>query len=328
LLRPNRRVDLVNWLLSKLHIARFKQGPMRGLPQLVLAYELDLDNQAEAAAKIQGLHRMYKARRRVRIATKLKFEKRFDRESGSMYYVFVPTEWAKHSAEAEWQWKKPRCLDYRGISDDCSPPIDGWRDMYVHVTEEEKDMLADDPKSVKTIDPMELRGTSQEDGPPCTSKFYMNPATGQVSHLDISEAATVIQKLVRHFLSREIGKVTTKLMIKALKIQFDSEEKYLAFPNRLSSIVNWAMVLHTMHHDLDNAKMLYKKAMEISPENPVLLRASSLFTLMTCEPPRASSWQRAMKNLKAAELRDPTREKFLVAEECLFHWAVVCNPKK
>lgn len=88
------------------------------------------------------------------------------------------------------------------------------------------------------------------------------------------------------------------------------------------------MVLHTMHQDLDNAKILYKKAMEISPENPVLLRASSLFTLMTCEPPRTSSWTRAMKNLRAAELRDPTREKFLVAEECLFHWAVVCNPKK
>lgn len=201
---------------------------MRGLPQLVLAYELDLDNQAEAAAKIQGLQRMYKARRRVRISTKLKFEKRYDRESGSMYYVFVPTEWAKHSAEAEWQWKKPRCLAYRGLSDDCPAPVDGWRDMYVHITEEEQDILNDDPKSkaVSIIDLQELRGTSQEDGPPCTSKYYMNPATGQTTHMNISEAATVIQRLVRHFLSREIGKVTTKLMIKALKIQFDSEEKY------------------------------------------------------------------------------------------------------
>jgi tetratricopeptide (TPR) repeat protein len=87
------------------------------------------------------------------------------------------------------------------------------------------------------------------------------------------------------------------------------------------------MVLHTMHHDVDGAKRLYKQASEISEENPVLLRAFALLTLLTCEPPRAVSWPRAMGMLRAAEIRDPTREKFKVSEDALFHWAVICNPK-
>lgn len=34
-----------------------------------------------------------------------------------------------------------------------------------------------------------------------------------------------------------------------------------------------------------------------------------------------------MEHLRAAELRDPTREKFRIAEESMFHWAAVMNPK-
>jgi len=128
-------------------------------------------------------------------------------------------------------------------------------------------------------------------------------------------------------LAREIGRVTIKGMIKAVKIQFESEEKYLAFPNRLSAIVNWAMVLHVVYHDVDEARKLYRQAMEISPENPVLLRAQALFSLLTCEPPRNKTYQRALDNLKAAEIRDPNREKFHTAEESLFHWTVIGNPK-
>lgn len=116
-------------------------------------------------------------------------------------------------------------------------------------------------------------------------------------------------------------------MIKALRIQQEAEEKYGAFPDRLSSIVNWAMVLHVMHHDIDAARKLYKQAMEISPENPVLLRAYALFSLMIVETPRSLTWARAMENLRAAKVRDPERDKFKVAEESLFHWAVICNPK-
>ena len=42
-----RRPELIQWLLHRLNFATFKQGPMRGKAQLVLQYELDLDNQNE-----------------------------------------------------------------------------------------------------------------------------------------------------------------------------------------------------------------------------------------------------------------------------------------
>ena len=45
LMKPGRKHDLIAWLLGKLHVARFKQGPMRGRPQLVLEYQLDEDTQ-------------------------------------------------------------------------------------------------------------------------------------------------------------------------------------------------------------------------------------------------------------------------------------------
>ena len=291
----DKRPQLINWLLHRLHFAVFKQGPLRGKAQLVLQYELDLDNQNEAAAKLQGLQRMFNARSRCRQVTMVSYEKRYNREAGRYYYVFVPKNEDKYRADAFWQWVKPRALEYRGLSFDCADPPDEWREM-------------------KTAE-----------SPPVT--YYMNGGTGQESYMNPEMAANKIQVGCRNYLNREIGSVTTKAMIKALRIQQEAEEKYAAFPDRLSSIVNWAMVLHVMHHDIDEARKLYKQAMEISPENPVLLRAYALFSLMIVETPRSLTWSRAMENLRAARVRDPNRDKFKVAEESLFHWAVICNPK-
>lgn len=100
LLHPKRRQDLMDWLLSKLRIATFKQGELRGKPMLMMQYELDLDAQHEAASRIQGLMRMRRARERVRRLVHQLYEKRFDREAGMFYYVFLPTE--------EAQWTKPK----------------------------------------------------------------------------------------------------------------------------------------------------------------------------------------------------------------------------
>ena len=72
-----KRPELIAWLLHRLHFATFRQGPSRGKAQLVLQYELDMDNQNEAAARLQGLHRMYVARVHIREVTILKYEKRF-----------------------------------------------------------------------------------------------------------------------------------------------------------------------------------------------------------------------------------------------------------
>mmetsp|Transcript_9686 Transcript_9686/g.24827 ORF Transcript_9686/g.24827 Transcript_9686/m.24827 type:complete len:347 (-) Transcript_9686:210-1250(-) len=112
----------------------------------------------------------------------------------------------------------------------------------------------------------------------------------------------------------------------ALRIQREAEDKFKQFPNRLSSLVNWAMVLHTQNFDFDQARALYKQAAEISPENPVLLRAQAIFMLVSCEPPRQVVFKRAVDMLRSADIRDPKREKFKIAEDSLFHWAVVTNP--
>jgi tetratricopeptide (TPR) repeat protein len=328
LLKPNRKGDLIKWLLTKLHVHLFKQGEKRGTSHLVLEYQLDEDAQAEAASRVQGLQRMYAARVRLRQITMRSYEKRFDRDAQRYFYVFAPTERARHSAESPWQWRKPKCFEYKRLSLDCPMPVDEWRDMYTHATEDELRRLSSDRPALRnTVVTLDTTGTSQEDGPPVTSKYYFNCATGQYSKLTVDEAAARLQGMVRDFQLRDIGKITMRQMIKAVKLQNDSEEKYEAFPHRLSSLVNWAMVLHTMHHDVDGAKRLYKEATEISEENPVLLRAYALLILLTCEPPRNISWQRAMGMLRAAEIRDPDREKFKVSEDALFHWAVICNPK-
>ena len=50
------------------------------------------------------------------------------------------------------------------------------------------------------------------------------------------------------------------------------EQKYEEHPDRLSSMVNYALLLATQRFDLIGAKKLYKDAMEISPENPRVIK--------------------------------------------------------
>jgi len=285
LMRPERKNDLVEWLMARLRIAKLKQGHQRGRDLLMLQYELDKDAQNEAAARIQGLWRMRMARERVRQLTHQLYEKRYSRDEACWYYVFLPTE--------TMQWTRPKTLEQRDYVEELDDPEDKWRE---HLDAEDNLM-------------------------------YINPFTGQFSWMSPDAAATVLQKRVREHLAAEIGKPTIQQIVKALKIQQDAEEKFKNYPNRLSSIVNYAMLLHTQRHDLDEARKLYKRAMEISPENPVLLRAYALFVLCSCEAPRSLSWTRSMDMLRAAELRDPDRDKFRVSEESFFHWAVVCAPK-
>ena len=103
------------------------------------------------------------------------------------------------------------------------------------------------------------------------------------------------------------------------------EQKYEEHPDRLSSMVNYALLLATQRFDLIGAKKLYKDAMEISPENPVLLRAYGIFMLATLEAPRERIFRKALDYFKNAELRDPGRERFEIAEESMYHWNCVAQ---
>merc|ERR1719502_1986142 len=173
------------------------------------------------------------------------------------------------------QWEKPASMG----SEDLAPPPDEWQQV------------------------------TGEDG----RTYWMNPATGQTSWMSEDEAARALQRAVRAHQNADFGKPTFQQMLRALRIQREAEDKYEAFPDRLSSLVNYALLLHTQYFDFEAARPLYKQAMEVSPENPVLLRAYGLFLLAALEPPRQVVYKRALDMLRNAELRDPTREKFRVA---------------
>lgn len=146
-----------------------------------------------------------------------------------------------------------QALAYRGLIDDIKDPPDEWREM------------------------VDAHGAT----------YFMNPLTGQHSWLSLDGAASILQRMVRRRQAADIGRPTMRQIVKAVRILRDAEEKFKAFPNRLSSIVNWAMILHTMHHDVEGARKLYKQAMEV----PLLLLAShkkktrdSLLNLVPCPP--------------------------------------------
>ena len=116
--------------------------------------------------------------------------------------------------------------------------------------------------------------------------FYMNPYTGQTSWMSVEDAARNLQKAYRAKQAADFGAPTFADIVRALRMIREVEQKYEEHPDRLSSMVNYALLLATQRFDLIGAKKLYKDAMEISPENPVLLRAYGIFMLATLEAPR------------------------------------------
>ena len=97
-------------------------------------------------------------------------------------------------------------------------------------------------------------------------------------------------------------------------------------PDRLSSIINYALLLHCFEHDMARARQLYKRASDLAPHNPLVMRAHALFKLASCEAPRAASFAQALKMLSTAKARDAGGEKFDTAKRCYFHWGMVAQP--
>ena len=187
----------------------------------------------------------------------------------------------------EMSWDPPRLLGDRDLPD----PPDEWRKMF-----DENDEI-----------------------------YYMNPYTGQTSWMSVEDAARNVQKAYRAKQARDFGAPTFSDIVRALRMIREVEAKYEEHPDRLSSMVNYALLLATQRFDLPGARKLYKDAMEISPENPVLLRAYGLFLLATLEAPRLVVFRKVCDMFKNAELRDPGRERFEIAEESMFHWSVVAQ---
>ena len=73
----------------------------------------------------------------------------------------------------------------------------------------------------------------------------MNPATGQTSWLSEEEAARLLQRIVRQHQNADFGKPSFNQMMRAMRIHREAEEKFAQAPDKLASIVNYAMLLHT-----------------------------------------------------------------------------------
>ena len=157
--------------------------------------------------------------------------------------------------------------------------------------------------------------------------MWINPMYGMSSYLSQDENARIIQRCVKNHQASALGSPTIGEMIRAIKFQREAASRYADYPDKLSSVVNYALLLHTHDFDLESAKFLYQDASKMSPENPVLLRSYALFRMMSCEVPRLEVLRKCNDAFRAAELRDPGAQKFAMCEEAFFHFGVVQQPR-
>ena len=152
------------------------------------------------------------------------------RSTGNWYYI------DPHSNNRLTFWSKPIGLG----KDDLEDPQDEW---------------------IKDID---LGGNIDPETKSEGKQIWINEWTGQESYLSQNENANIIQKSAKNHLNKALGSPSLGEMIRAIKFQNEAEEKYTEFPDKLSSVVNYALLQHTHGFNFDLAKTLYKDALKMS----------------------------------------------------------------
>jgi len=155
--------------------------------------------------------------------------------------------------------------------------------------------------------------------------YYFNPFNGRTSWMSEYDAAVLLQKLYRKKQALEF-KVDLPRLVKALRFQRDTEEAYKLHPQRLSCVVNYALLLHTRDADHETARTLYTSAIEQASRNPLVLYSFGLFKLAHNQYPRHDTFTDAMRMIEEARRLDPHQQKFMAAFDCFFFWAVVASP--
>jgi len=102
-------------------------------------------------------------------------------------------------------------------------------------------------------------------------------------------------------------------VVRAIRFQMETKESYELHPERLSSIVNYALYLHTLEKDYDQAAEVYKKAAQIARRHPVLLFGYGIFILSQNKYPRKRHAAEAHKLIALARQLDPKGERFQLA---------------
>ena len=116
-------------------------------------------------------------------------------------------------------------------------------------------------------------------------------------------------------------------IVKAMKFIHGARAKYEEEPNKLSNIVNYALLVHCLDRDFSKAKPIYEKALHLSPNHPLISRAYGVFLLASRQIPHATTFQTACRLFHEANVIDPTQARFQSAAEIYFRWAVLVDAK-
>jgi tetratricopeptide (TPR) repeat protein len=156
--------------------------------------------------------------------------------------------------------------------------------------------------------------------------YYFHALTGRYSKLSEAQAAVAVQRLFRKSRSSDFRVKDLGVLAKAVRFQREAKENYFKHPDRLSSIVNYALLNHCITLDWDLARELYGEALERAPQNPVVLLALAVFQVAACAYPRKHTFEQAHEFVKTARVLDPKGEKFSVCRGAFFHFAIVMEP--
>ena len=116
-------------------------------------------------------------------------------------------------------------------------------------------------------------------------------------------------------------------IVKAMKFIHGTRAKYEQDPHKLSNAVNFALLVHCLDLDFAKAKPIYEKALQQSPNHPLIARAYGIFLLASRQAPHATCFQTACRLFGEANVVDPPQTKFQSAAEIYFHWAVLVDAK-
>eukprot|EP00584_Thalassiosira_punctigera_P027176 CAMPEP_0172580728 /NCGR_PEP_ID=MMETSP1067-20121228/139906_1 /TAXON_ID=265564 ORGANISM="Thalassiosira punctigera, Strain Tpunct2005C2" /NCGR_SAMPLE_ID=MMETSP1067 /ASSEMBLY_ACC=CAM_ASM_000444 /LENGTH=606 /DNA_ID=CAMNT_0013373475 /DNA_START=37 /DNA_END=1854 /DNA_ORIENTATION=- len=268
--------------------AMIRNNPQGNNMQLLLQFEAEEERVINLVTKVQSQWRRLKSRRHAKQKTMQQYEKVYIRESSVYVYRNMLTD--------ERQWEKPKLLG----DDDLVDPVDEWR-------------------KEETLDP----ATGQK------YQYYANYATGQSSWLSEEDAARLVQRRYRSKHESDLmgKKIQLPDIVKAMKFIHGARTKYEEDPQKLSNIVNVALLTHCLDLDFITAKPIYERALQQSPNHPLISRAYGIFLLASRQTPVATTFQTACRLFHEANVVDPTQAKFQSATEIYFRWAVLVDSK-
>ena len=297
---PDYQLDRDNETEGMLHLLKsnrkkelldwlVKRVVIRKHPKEPQTMQLLLQFEAEEERILKLVTRVQSQWRRLRMQRRAKEQTmgQYEKIFNREYNMFA----YRNVKTDERQWEKPRLLG----EDDLTDPVDEWREV------------------------------ETEDG----RTYYVNYGTGQSSWLSEEDAARLVQRKFRSKHESDLlgAKIQFSDIVKAMKFIHGARTKYEQEPDKLSNIVNFAMLRHCLDLDFEGAKSIYEKAIKQSPNHPLISRAYGIFLLASCQLTMFMSFQTASRLFREADISDPRQTMIRSAAEIYFRWAVLGNAK-